>query len=272
VEKPETCEFIHALIRYSIYTDMSPSRRVRLHRRLAREIERLSRHDAADYALEIAQQWHRSAALPGAEAGVKHCVLAADRAEAAAAHEDAAAALRLALDLAPRADSRRPRLLARLGLSLAWSLAHEEAVPVAGEAAELIAAAEGNDAAADYLADAAEAVYSSAFDARAWALADLGLRYVGVRRDLTWARLAALDLDRRDASDPTFPGLPIDGPERREVSRILVSAISRILGFWAGEYDQALVTLRAALPVTSRLASSSLQRSLSTRWLAANSR
>ena len=49
------------------------------------------------------------------------CVLVADRAEQAAAYEDAAAALRMALDLAPPTDTRRGRLLARRGLALAWS-------------------------------------------------------------------------------------------------------------------------------------------------------
>jgi tetratricopeptide (TPR) repeat protein len=126
-------------------------------------------------------------------------------------------------------DARRPRLLARLGLALAWSLKSEEAVRVASEAGELVAASEGSDAAADYLADAAAAVYSSAFDPRGWVLAKQGLRHVGSRRDLTWARLASLDLARREANDPAFPGVAVDVPERHEISRIALANLPLLL-------------------------------------------
>jgi class 3 adenylate cyclase len=220
---PEVYDFSHALIRHTLYCEMNPARQVRLHRRLAEEMERRYVDQAREHAFEIAQQWYRSAALPGAERGAAHCLVAADRAEQAAAHEEAAAALRMALDLLPANDARRPRLLARLGLALAWSLKIEEAVRVASEAGELLAAREGSDAAADYLADAVAAVYGSALDPRTWALAEQGLRYVGGRRNATWALLTSYDLDRREANDPDFPGIPLDVPERHEESRILLA-------------------------------------------------
>jgi hypothetical protein len=219
----EVYDFTHALIRHTLYSELNPSRQVRLHRRLAEEMERRYGEQAGKHALEIAQQWHRSVALPGAERGVACCVAAADRAEQAAAHEEAVTALRMALDLLPANDARRPRLLARLGLALAWSLKIEEAVRVASEAGELLAAREGSDAAADYLADAGAAVYGSALDPRMWALAEQGLRYVGGRRNPTWALLTSYDLDRREANDPDFPGIPLDVPERHEASRILLA-------------------------------------------------
>jgi tetratricopeptide (TPR) repeat protein len=225
----EVYDFTHALIRHTLYSELNPSRQVRLHRRLAEEMERRYEGDAAEHALEIAQQWHRSAALPGAGRGVVHCLAAAGRAEQAAAHEEAATALRMALDLLPRGDARRPRLMARLGLALAWSLKSEEAVRVVSEAGELIAASEGSDAAADYLLDSAGAVYGSAFDPRSWVLAEQGLRHVGTRRDLTWAGLASLDLARREANDPTFPGFPLDVPERHEISRIALANLPLLL-------------------------------------------
>jgi DNA-binding SARP family transcriptional activator len=223
---PEVYDFTHALIRHTLYGELNPSRQVRVHRRLAEEMEACYRVDAPEHAFEIAQQWHRSAAMPGAERGVVRCLAAADRSEQAAAHEEAAVALQMALDLLPAGDAGRPRLLARLGLALSWSLENDEAVRVASEAGELLAASEGNDAAADYLADVAGAVWASSFDTRAWALARQGLRYAGSRRDLTWARLASLDLDGRDASDPDFPGIRLDRPERHEVSRILLANAS----------------------------------------------
>jgi DNA-binding SARP family transcriptional activator/tetratricopeptide (TPR) repeat protein len=219
----EVYDFTHALIRHTLYSDLSPSRRARLHRQLAEEMEHRYASELAEHALEVAQQWHRSASLPGAERGVVSCLLAADRAEEAAAHEDEAAALRMALDLLPSADARRPRLLARLGLALAWSRKNDDAVRVASEAGELLEANQGSGTAADYLAEATAAVWASNFDARAWALAEQGLRYTGSRRDLTWARLVSLDLDRRDANDPDFPGIRLDRPGRREATRVLLT-------------------------------------------------
>jgi tetratricopeptide (TPR) repeat protein len=237
-------------------------------------MERHYGEDAREHAFEIAQQWRWSAALPGAERGVAHCLVAVDRAEQAAAHEDAASALRVALDLLPTGDARRPRLLARLGLALARSLETEEAVRVATDAGELLALSEGAEAAAEYLADAAGAVYTSSYDPRAWRLAAQGLRHARDRRELTWALLASHDLDRREASDPEFEGLPLDLPERHEVSRIFLAnlpsllkrgmiipptamvfasredAIERArlippaLALWAGEYKAALALAR----------------------------
>jgi hypothetical protein len=90
---------------------LSPARQVRLHRRLAEEMERIY-SDRRERAGEIARQWHRSSTLADAERGVPHCIAAADAAEKAAAHDEAAAFLAMALDLLPEGDSRRPRLLA----------------------------------------------------------------------------------------------------------------------------------------------------------------
>ncbi len=277
---PEVYDFTHALIRHTLYAELNPARQVRLHRRLAEEMERRYGEHAEEHAFEIAQQWHRSAALPGGERGVVHCLVAADRAERDAAHEEAALALRAALDLLPASDARHSRLLARLGLALARSPKNEEAVRVSSRAGELLAVSEGGDAAADYLADAAGAVYTSSYDARAWALAAQGLRYVGGRRDLTWALLASHDLNQREASNPDFLGLPLDIPERHEVSRIFLAnvpsllrrrvvipatamvfasredAIERarlippVMAFWAGEYTVALAT---ATPIVTVL-------------------
>jgi hypothetical protein len=273
-------DFTHALLRHALYTELSPSRQVRLHRRLAEEMERALGERAAEHAEAIAQQWHRSAALPGAERGVAHCLAAAERAEGAAAHEQAAAALRMALDCLPAGDARRPRVLARLGLALAWGLDPEQAVAVAGEAGRRIAESEGAGPAAEYLADAADAVWAAAYSARAWALAEQGVALAGDRRDLVWARLAIHDLARRDALDPEQPGIPIESAELREAATIVqagrgwggagrvfnatvfssrADALERaaqepvILGFWCGEY-------RRALPLFVDLAGEALAR------------
>src|SRR5262249_61434471 len=106
-------------------------------------------------AADSAYHSHRSAAMAGAEAGAAPALAAADAAEAAYAHDDAATFLRMALDLMPAGDARRPRLLARLGLALIWAARFEEAAQAASEADDAIARTEGDAAAADYLAEAA---------------------------------------------------------------------------------------------------------------------
>jgi len=221
---PETYEFSHALIGHTMYTEMNPSRQVRVHRHIAEQMEEVWRGCASEHAAQIAEHYHLSAALPGAERGVAHCLAAADSAERAAAHEQVAAFLRMALELMTESDTHRPRVMAHLGLALARSVSLQEATNIAGEAAALIAADEGPGAAADYLAEAADAVWGTAFDSLAWRLAQQGLDYVGERRDITWFALCGYDLARREAEDPDSPGIHLDSPERRE------------LGEWSARY------------------------------------
>ena len=76
-----------------------------------------------------------------------------------------------------------------------------EVVRVASEAGELLAVAEGRDAAADYLAEAANAVFSVNTSPLAWTLSSQGLHHIGDRRDFTWALLMHSDLIRRLAED-----------------------------------------------------------------------
>ncbi len=213
-------DFTHALIRYTLYTEMNPSRQVRLHRRIAEELERVHGERVSERAGEIAQQYVRSSVLPGAEQGVPHCLEAAERAQQSAAYEEGAAFLRMALELVPEGDARGPRIQADLGLALAWSLATDEAVAVAAEAGEQLARSEGEDAAADYLAQVVDAVWIASFSPRAWPLAERGLAYAGARRDFTWLRLRAHVLARRDAEDPASPGIAVGSEDALELIEV----------------------------------------------------
>src|SRR5918994_6659896 len=98
----------------------------------------------------------------------------------------------------------------------------DEAVDVAGAAAEELAAAHGPERAAAYLAEVGAALTGADSAPHAWPLASQGLRYLGNRHDRVWAVLMLDDLDRREAEDPDFPGMVVDRPERREALRILV--------------------------------------------------
>jgi DNA-binding SARP family transcriptional activator len=219
---PERYQFGHALIRHAVYADLNPSRRVRLHRRMAHALEAARAASPTRVTpAEVAAQYHRSSALPGAEAGVAPALEAAEHAQAASAHGEAASFLRMACELAPPGDARLPRLRARLGLGLAWSSRFDEAVQVAREAADEIAAVEGREAAAGYLAEITSALTNADSAGHAWQLAPQGLAYAGERHDAVWASLTLLDLDRRDAADPEYPGIVLDVPERHEALRIL---------------------------------------------------
>jgi tetratricopeptide (TPR) repeat protein len=211
-------DFTHALVRHTLYEGLSPARQARLHREVAEAMEAVYGDRAVEHAAEIAAQYARSAGLPGSERGVPHAVAAADRAAAAYAHDDTVTFLRIAVQLLPPNDARRARLLGRLGMALLGALNSEAALPAMREAGDLIAAAEGGDAAADYLGEAAMQLYYSGFlHQGAGVLASQGLGYIGDRRDVTWVRLMANDILRREGEDPEHSGIILDTPERRAI-------------------------------------------------------
>jgi class 3 adenylate cyclase/PAS domain-containing protein len=125
-EGADTYDFTHALVRHTLYTELSPSRQLRLHRQIAEALDRLYSHSApgagqgeiGEHAAEVAYQYQLSGALPGAERGVAHALAAVERAEAAYAFDEAASFLRTAIQLMPPTDPRRPRFLGRLAQSL----------------------------------------------------------------------------------------------------------------------------------------------------------
>ncbi len=220
----ESFDFTHALIRNTLYSELSPPRRVRLHRNVAEAMEQRWGERAAEHAGEVAYHFSRAAALPGAERGVEYAIAAADNAETASAHDEVVGFLRMANDLMPRNDPRRARLLARLALVLPWTLNHGDGLEVAREAGDLIKATEGINATADFLEQAARAMHLAGRVRASWELARDGLRYAGDRRDLTWASLSELDLVREDAEDPENPGILTDSSRRSEVRAVLKTA------------------------------------------------
>jgi len=230
----ESYDFAHALIRHTLYGELSPSRQVRLHRGIAEAMERLYGDRVMEHAAELAYQYHRSAGLPGAERGADYAIAAADQAERLPAWDQVAVFSRMALDLLPEADARRPHVAGRLGLALARSTGSDEAARACAEAADTLAKAEGDDAAADYLAGATGALWNTNPRA-AWDLATQGMAIIGTRRDATWAQLASIDAFRRAAEDPDDVGIPLLTEERREIMRVLEQSPYSVAAF-AGRF------------------------------------
>ena len=259
---PNGYEFTHALMRHTVYGALSPPRRVRLHRRIAEAMEQLHGADER-YAAEIAQHYHRSAALPGAERGVPYCIAAAQQAERSAAFADAAAFLRMALDLVSEHEARRPRLLAQLGLNLALALEDKPALAAICTAGALIERSEGKAAAAEYLSNGLGLLYEAGFLESAFEVARLGLQYAVDRRDAVWASFRAVGIIERALESPESADVHSDSPEHREIGELVAQLpmwwgftwtfIRRDLKldpedigvrvFWKGEYKESLAPL-----------------------------
>lgn len=118
---PGRLRFAHILIRESLYDDLSPSQRLRLHRRAGAVLEELYAADVAPHLGELAHHFFESAPEGDAMPAVRYSRLAAERALSLLAHEEAARlyamALR-ALDLVverPEKEPMRAELLLALG-------------------------------------------------------------------------------------------------------------------------------------------------------------
>src|SRR6202008_3671000 len=66
----EWFDFTHALFRHTLYAELTPPRQVRLHRQIAKAMERIWTQRVTEHVAEIAYHYSRSAVLPGAERGV----------------------------------------------------------------------------------------------------------------------------------------------------------------------------------------------------------
>ena len=217
----DSFDFTHAVIRHTLYAGLNSARRVRLHRKIAEEMERAWGEKTTQHAAEVAYQFWRGAAARGTERGATYAIAAADNAEAAYDHYEVAAFLRIALDLIPENDPKRPRLLARLSFALTWALNGDEALKVAQEAGERIAATEGSPSAAEFYERIARAMFGAGITRGAWQLAKEGLRLVQGRHDITWASLTEIDINRAEGEDSSNPGILLDSPRTQELCEVL---------------------------------------------------
>ncbi|GHH63116.1 hypothetical protein GCM10018781_12040 [Kitasatospora indigofera] len=115
--RPGTVRFNHALVRDTLYADLSGLRRARLHGRVAEALRELR----PDQIQALAHHYTQAATSATAGLAVDYCVRAAEAAERRYAHETSAALLRQALDSFDRLppdggdrEARRNALLAGL--------------------------------------------------------------------------------------------------------------------------------------------------------------
>ena len=185
-------EFSHSLLRQTLYDDLSPSRRTRLHRRVAQALERVYAGREGEAAAEIASQFHRSRSLPGAEQGVSLAVLAAERAAARYAHAEAVTYLCMARDLAASiGPPQRAEILCRLALAEVDALMVDASIETVEEAlATLIEAEAEPTAVVDFLRLAAWSLNDAgAPNESVGSLVGRGLVWTSGTRDVAWARL-----------------------------------------------------------------------------------
>ena len=115
---PGSFAFAHDLVRETLYDDLPSGRRLELHRTAGDVLERVFRDDLGPHLAAIAHHLTRAAPLDGGERAVDYSVLAADRAVAVLAYEDAVALYERALQLLSTSESNRDRryeILMRLG-------------------------------------------------------------------------------------------------------------------------------------------------------------
>ena len=131
----ERFSFMHALIRETLYGELTSSRRVRLHRRVGETIERLAEGQPTPVA-DLAYHFVQAASTETTDKAIDYAVRAGERAAEALAHEDAARFYEMALQslelkaAGPDTEARRSELHAgrarAFGALALWGLERVE--------------------------------------------------------------------------------------------------------------------------------------------------
>lgn len=116
---PGRLRFSHALVRDTLHEDMSPSRRVGLHRRVGEALEQLYADDREPHLTELAHHFFEALPAGDPERAIEYARLAGARAARLLAYEEAARLYRMAitaLDVTVAArDETRCELMLELG-------------------------------------------------------------------------------------------------------------------------------------------------------------
>jgi len=146
----DTYDFTHALFRHTLYDDLSPSRRVRLHRQIGEAIEARYAENLEPRLGELAYHFHLAAPAGDAAKAIDYCRRAGDQAQARFAYEDAVAHYQRALEMfdpLPHPDEpQRCALLLDLGDAQSFAGIGEPAAPMETFLKAADAARRANDA------------------------------------------------------------------------------------------------------------------------------
>lgn len=120
--QPGRFQFSHALIRETLYEELSATRRLGLHQRAGERLKVLHRHDPRAYLPQLAHHFAQAAPVGTAETAIEYAECAGARADVQLAYEEAVHFYRLALELQehyfPQDGERRCRLLVALADAL----------------------------------------------------------------------------------------------------------------------------------------------------------
>jgi DNA-binding CsgD family transcriptional regulator/energy-coupling factor transporter ATP-binding protein EcfA2 len=191
----ERYDFMHDLVRLSLYNSWSPSRRIRLHRALAQALIDMHGDAAYLHAAQIALHFHISAQVAGAGAGVPYALAAASQAERRRSVEEEATWYERALDLAATLPlAERADVACAMVLAQANALWLDRALESLVEALHLMREAgkpDGEQAA--FIAQAVTSLHDGGAAPELWTpLLREGLALTPPEDEVTWARLTLL--------------------------------------------------------------------------------
>lgn len=246
--EPGTYQFTHALIRETLYDELSAVRRARLHQRAAVAIE--AGRESSEMTTLAAIAHHYCAALPGGDPhkAIEFARRAAERADELTAYEESARLYRLALQAQDTGASvdpiERARVLVALGESLTKAGEHLEARATLRNAVEHLS---GNRSAAALQIRARAAI---GFEDASWRPGEHGENAVRFLRET---------LDSLEADDS-------------EIRARVLSALTRAL-IHTGNVDAANVANDQAIAIARRIGdrstlASALIAGVGARWQA----
>jgi eukaryotic-like serine/threonine-protein kinase len=114
---PGTFRFTHSLIRDTLYEELTPADRIRLHREVGEDLEAMYARDPEPHLAELAHHFFEAAPAGDVRKAVDHAVAAGRRAVALLAYEEAVRLFRMALQALRESpdEERRCQLLLLLG-------------------------------------------------------------------------------------------------------------------------------------------------------------
>lgn len=212
---PDRYQFTHALIQETLVDELSTTRRVRLHARIATALERLYGDRAPERAAELAVHFAEAEAMLGPEKLVHYCLVAGIRALASHAHDEAVAQLTRGLSSVPETGSERTRAELEAGLAAAYAGLRdiEKAMP------HLISAF-------DYFVDAGDFTRASEIARQPFVAAEGMIAMIPVR-------------------EKALAKVPTDSPQ----AGYILAAQSKAIGVFQHRYAEAVEHLERALAI-----------------------